>query len=400
MLKKTMKVFQKPFFGGIVLSIITVVITGQSFLLGTKTFQGDIEYTHYNNYKIFTASYFHLIENKDLYQLYPEEHWDYYKYSPTFALLMAPFANLPDTLGLFFWNLLNALVLSLALWKLPFQSVKTRLFILTIILIELITSLQNSQSNALIAGLIVLAFILLEKRQVALASLFIVLTVFIKLFGIVAFALFLFYPDKLKTVACAIGWTLLFLVLPLIVISPDQFSFLYHSWLDLLSSDHSASYGLSVAGWLNSWFEIDMSKNAIALFGAIVLLIPVLKYKFYNDQTFKLLFLSSILIWVVIFNHKAESPTFIIAMTGVSIWFFSQPSKTENLILLILALIFTVLSPTDIFPKGLREDYVRPYVLKAVPCILIWLKVGFDLTTFGLMNRTHERTTKAMGNGG
>jgi hypothetical protein len=382
MLNKTTEILQKPLYVGIILTIITIVITSQSILLGTKKFQGDNEYTHYNNYKIFTASYFHLIENKDLYQLYPEEHWDYYKYSPVFALFMVPLAYLPDVLGLFLWNLLNVLVLFLALWKLPFQSTKTKLFMLAVILIELITSIQNAQSNALIAGLILFAFVFLEKRRVGLASLFIVLTVFIKLFGVVAFLLFLFYPDKLKAVAYTIGWMALFTFLPLLVISPDQLYFLYHSWFNLLAHDQSVSYGLSVAGWLYSWFNIDISKNIIALIGVILLLIPTLKYRSYKEKTFRMLYLSSVLIWVVIFNHKAESPTFIIAMTGVAIWFFAQKRKIEDVILLVLALVFTVLSPTDIFPRGLRNSFIEPYVLKAVPCILIWLKIMFELIIY------------------
>ena len=204
------------------------------------------------------------------------------------------------------------------------------------------------------------------------------------MFGIVAFAIFLFYPEKLKAIAYTIGWTLLFLALPLILISTNQLLFLYRSWFDLLSYDHSVSYGLSTAGWLYSWFGVAINKNIILLLGAIIFLIPALKFKYYEDQTFKTLFLSSILIWVVIFNHKAESATFIIAVAGVAIWFYSQERKIENTILLFLAIIFTVLSPTDLFPKGIRENYVIPYVLKAVPCILIWFKIIYELTTFGM----------------
>jgi hypothetical protein len=382
MLKKITEILQKPLSVGVILTIITIVITGQSILLGPRNFEGSIEYTHYNNYKIFTASYSHLIENKDLYQLYPEEHWDYYKYSPAFALFMAPFAYLPDALGLFLWNLLNVLVLFLALWKLPFQSTKNKLFMLAVILVELVTSIQNAQSNALIAGLILFAFIFLEKKQVGLASLFIVLTVFIKLFGIVAFLLFLFYPDKLKAVAYTIGWMVLFTFLPLLVISSDQLYFLYHSWFNLLAHDQNVSYGLSVAGWLYSWFNIDISKNIIVFVGTILLLIPTLKYRSYKEKTFRILYLSSVLIWVVIFNYKAESPTFIIAMTGVAIWFFAQKRKVEDSILFTLALIFTVLSPTDIFPRGFRNSFIEPYVLKAVPCILIWFKIMFELMIY------------------
>jgi hypothetical protein len=42
-----------------------------------------------------------------------------YKYSPAFALFMAPFAMLSDFFGLPLWNLLNALVLLSAIFYLP-----------------------------------------------------------------------------------------------------------------------------------------------------------------------------------------------------------------------------------------------------------------------------------------
>jgi hypothetical protein len=91
--------------------------------------------------------------------------------------------------------------------------------------------------------------------------------------------------------------------------------------------------------------------------------------------------LASLLIWVVIFNHKAESPTFIIAMCGVSLWFFSVPFRWDNLVLFVMAFVFTSLSPTDIFPKYKRESFVIPYVLKAFPCILIWIKIQYEMMT-------------------
>jgi hypothetical protein len=82
---------------------------------------------------------------------------------------------------------------------------------------------------------------------------------------------------------------------------------------------------------------------------------------------------------MVIFNHMAESPTFIIAVAGVAIWFYSQKPTTLNIALLILAVVFTCLSPTDIFSTYVRKEIFQPYVVKAVPCILIWLKISYDL---------------------
>jgi hypothetical protein len=84
------------------------------------------------------------------------------------------------------------------------------------------------------------------------------------------------------------------------------------------------------------------------------------------------------LIWVVIFNHKAESPTFIIAMAGAAIWYFNSERSTINTVLFILAVIFTSLAPTEIFPREIRVSVFEPYVVKVVPIILIWVKAFAD----------------------
>ena len=101
-LKNKSKLFSNPLFYAGILALVILLLTIQTFLLPPKTFYtGGVEYTHYNNYIIFKQSFFHLTENKDLYRDFPPEHWDYYKYSPTFSVLMAPFALLPDALGLY-----------------------------------------------------------------------------------------------------------------------------------------------------------------------------------------------------------------------------------------------------------------------------------------------------------
>jgi hypothetical protein len=47
-------------------------------------------------------------------------------------------------------------------------------------------------------------------------------------------------------------------------------------------------------------------------------------------------------------------------------------------VLLILVLIFTVFSPTDLFPKFLQAIVVK-YALKALPCFLAWLFISHNL---------------------
>ncbi|GGB92880.1 hypothetical protein GCM10011325_20410 [Dyadobacter sediminis] len=374
---------------------IAVFASLQSYFGGLKSFvEGGHLYTTYNNYIIFKQSFFHLLENKDLYAPFIEEQGDLYKYSPSFALIFGILSILPDVLGLSLWNILNAAVLLYSVYYLPRIDIRTKGLILVFMLVELLTSVQNEQSNALIAGLLIFSFGFLERGKYWMATLCVVSTIFIKVFGIVALALFLLYPNKFKLAYTTAFWVVLFTILPLVVIDWEQFVFLYKSWANLLQNDHSISDGLSVIGWLKSWFGWQVNKTYVSLAGVALFCIPLLKIRSYQHFVFRVLMLSSILIWVVIFNHRAESPTFIIAISGVALWYYAQFPKKENYILLVLAFVFTALSPTDLFPKFIRDEWMKPYVVKAVPCILIWGKIIYDMLFSQLLPR--EKTEKAL----
>jgi hypothetical protein len=270
-----------------------------------------------------------------------------------------------------------------AIWYLPVAGQQKKILIVLSLLIELMTSLQNEQSNGLIAGLIIFSFGFLERNKPALASLAIVFSVFIKLFGIVALVLYLLYPIKRKLFLHTAVCIIIFFALPLLVITPDQLVFQYKSWLNLLAADHTTSYGFSVMGLFVTWFGLEVNKIILALAGFYLMLLPLLiKYKYYGNSRFRILTLASMLIWVVIFNHKAESPTFIIAMSGIAVWFWSGRQNPLRILLFVLALIFTSLSPTDLFPRVIRETVFVPYVAKAVPCIIIWLKIVYEMMVF------------------
>jgi len=56
-----------------------------------------------------------------LYAQYPLEFFDSNHYGPFFSIIIAPFAVLPHPLGLFFWQVLMALALFVAIRKLPLR---------------------------------------------------------------------------------------------------------------------------------------------------------------------------------------------------------------------------------------------------------------------------------------
>jgi len=374
--------------------IVLIFILSSAFisthllLIHGKTFQEEGKrYTYYNNYQIFKYSYYHLIENKDLYKPYPEEHWDLFKYSPSFSLFFGIFTVLPDFMGLNLWNLLNALILLFAVYSLPDIDNRIKGMILLACLTELVTSMQNSQSNALIAGLLILAFGSLERGRNWASSLCIVLSASIKLFGILGFLLFLLFPGKWKSAFWSIFWIVIITLIPLVIIDFNQLKLLYSSWFHLLVNDHSSSYGLSLPGMLNSWFLIPVDKIIILFSGIILLCIPFIRIRNFREYTFRLLILSSLLIWIVIFNHRAESNSYIIAFAGISIWYFTTKKVPLNTVLVIFAFIFISLSPTDIIPRQIRLSFFEPYMLKVLPAVIIWLKITCDLLIFKVNNQ-------------
>lgn len=361
-------------------SILVLAATIQALLPRPKIYhEGGRVYNQYNNYTIFERSFHHLNDQQDLYQLYPEEHWDLYKYTPTFSAFFGIFASCPDWLGLLLWNSLNAFLLLAAIYALPYLSSLHKGGISLFVAIEMMTSIQSEQSNALIAALLLFTLIFLERKKVIWACFCVVAASFIKLFGLVGFALFLLYPNKFKAATWTIIWTILFAALPLCWISLEHYTFLLESYGNLLTQDHSASYGYSVMGILHSWFGYMGSKFLVVGIGILLFLLPFLRIKQYSNWSFRMLALASVLIWIIIFNHKAESPTFIIAMMGIILWYAQSEQAWVHKALLILAFVLTSLSPTDIFPAAIRAAWIHPYALKALPCVLVWLVILYEM---------------------
>jgi len=363
--------------------VFAIAASVLSLNVGSKFTSDDgKEYKRYNNYVIFQTSFDHLIDSKDLYIHHPEDHYDLYKYSPTFSVFFGVFHYMPDWLGLNLWNILNALIFLMAVYYLPHFNSYQKGLILLVSVVELMTSLQNNQSNGLMVGLMIFAFAFLEKDKPIWATLMMVMSVYVKLFSLVGFALFLFYPKKWKSALYSLFWALVLFVIPLLFVGIEQYIFLFKSYLNMLTADHDASYGFSMMGWLHTWFHLDINKLIPLIIGTLLLLIPYLKTSSYKSTAFRYLSLTSILIWVIIFNHKAESPTFIIAMAGMAIWYFMGEKNKLNTTLFILAFVFSSLAPTDIFPVYIRHHIFEPYVVKAVPCILIWMKITWELWSF------------------
>lgn len=289
-------ILQRPALIVALFSILAVSASIQAFNLGKKSFSGSEKiYTHYNNYIIFKQSHFHFLEGEDLYIAHPEEQWDLYKYSPAFSIFFGLFAYLPDGLGLTLWNLFNALFLAWAIYYLPKIPAWKKAFIALFCALELMTSLQNAQSNAMMAAFIIGAFGHLERGKQHWAALFLVASVFVKLFGLVAFALILVYPRFWWTSLWAAFFAILLFFIPLIG-PAGSFWMQYESWWNMLQQDHSQSLGYSLMGLIHLIHPQEIVKTVLPIVGVALFLLSMLPRRRLKLYPYRLLLLASILL--------------------------------------------------------------------------------------------------------
>lgn len=355
---------------------LSLFAVGKSVVLG---------HSHiHNNYFVYKYNFFNVINQHNLYLHQPEHYFDLNHYGPIFSLIIAPFALMPDSVGVVLWVMFNALILLIALQKLP---IKKSHYLLIVLLCahELMTSAANVQINPLIAAFILFSYIFIRTGNDFWAALMIALGMFIKLYGVVGLAFFFFSNNKIKLIVSFIFWSAILFVLPMLISSPAFIVQTYHDWYtDLVSKNTnniaSTREDVSVMGMIRKIAFPHLSNMLVLLPGILLFALSYIRIKLFGNLNYQLLIVASTLIFPVIFSTGSESPTYIIAFVGVAIWYINseRPVSKLDIGLLIFALILTSLSPSDLFPRYLKTHYVDPYALKALPCFLIWIKIIYE----------------------
>lgn len=342
----------------------------------------------HNNYFVFKYNFLHVINQQNLYASYPANYLDFNHYGPVFAFVIAPFALLPDSVGVILWVIFNSWILLKAIQLLPIKQ-EQYLLILLLCAHELMTSAANVQSNPIIVALIVLSFVFIKKEQDFWAALMIALGMFIKLYGVVGLAFFFFSNHKIKLIGSLVFWSVVLFVLPMVISSPAFIVQTYKDWYtDLVDksiyNETSLMADLSFLGFIRKTTGLYINVLYGCAVAGLFLLIALLRQKMHAIKTYQLLILSYVLLCVVLFNTNVESPTYIIGFIGVAIWFVVVEKNRYSYFLMIFAIILTSLSPSDLFPAFIRNTYVIPYALKAFPCILIWFDITYRLLFYKL----------------
>ena len=374
--------FHKPFFSN------PRTLFGLWTLLAVVAGLTKIAPHRHNNFLIFRGVFWHTIQKLSLYDFYPTEYNDHNHYGPIFSLVIAPFAVVPDAIGLLGWLVVLALGMYYAVRRLPLEEGR-QIFLYWFCAHELLTALQMQQFNIAIAAIIIGSFAAIEKGREVTAAFLIVLGTFVKLYGVVGLAFFFFVKRKPRFILALIGWSVVCFVAPMLISSPEYVVGQYVEWYERLAAKNgentfSLMQNISLLGMIRkisgsaSYSDLLVILPGLALFG-----LPYLRFGQYRHLAFRYAILSSVLLFVVLFSTGSESSTYIIPFAGIALWYTTSPWKRSgwDVALLVFAFVLSSLSPSDLFPRSLREAYVLPYALKALPPTLVWLRLSYELLT-------------------
>jgi hypothetical protein len=342
-----------------------------------------------NDFAIFRASFWNLIAGRDLYVLRLDQADDLFKYSPSFALLFAPFAVLPFAVGLFLWNVVNALALFFALrLLLPRDKAAVAQ---ALVFLPTLRSMQSSQSNALVAALIIFAFVCYEREWLWRAGIAIGLGAITKIFPLAALAFALPRPDRVRAILISILTTIVLLALPLLVVSPHVLIGQYQSW-SALEKTETSQLGSSVMGLFRD-AGLNWPAWPIQLLGcAIVLAVLVARLRDWDDRTVRLQFLGFVMVFCVLFNHRAERQSAVIAICGMVIWYLASPRDAWRTSLFVIVYALVSLTGTGFIPGSIKRILVHQ-VRFPIPLTVLWLAMLGELA----LARNARRVTAETG---
>lgn len=339
---------------------------------------------HLNNFRIFRHVFFHLRDGLSLYAYYPEEYFDHNLYGPLFGVLVAPFALLPPVVGLIVWELAMCAILWWVVRKLPLELDK-RMFIYWYVSYELLVALYMAQFNIVICALVLATYCAIRNGDEKWAACFIVLGTLTKLYGIVGLAFIVFSHRKKALLLWLAIWTAVGLLLPLLIASPQYLIGQYAEWFATLADKNSlnaeafyqniSTLGMvhKISGWWGS--DLWMLVPAVVLF-----MLPAVRVRQFANEGFQWALVASVLMCIVLFSTGSESSGYIIAMTGVALWYVTAPwqrSRTDWW-LMVATLVFASFG-SDFLPHSVRYSLIWPYALKALLVTIVWFKLIYEM---------------------
>jgi len=355
------------------------------------TWAVDFSRNRHNNYKIFKYVFWHVLERRNLYLSYPEKYGDSNHYGPLFAVVIAPFALLPDALGGLLWNGFMAGLLYLAIDRMGL-AMERKLLVMLVCSVDLVNANWSNQFNPAIAAVLLLTFASVEEGRSFLAPLWILVGAFVKLYSGVGLLLLLFARNRKAFLVGCVTWSAVLFLLPMALSSPEYVVQTYREWFDSLVEKNGLNVALhsaqdvSIMGAARRLTGLPLPSVWFHAVGIPLVLAPFLRVGQYRHREFRILALASLLMFIVLFSSASENATYVILGVGAGLWLAHQeePFSPRNAFLLF-CLLLSGLAPTDLLSRPVRL-FVNQHALRAIPAAVVWFLLCRDLLMrdFGL----------------
>jgi hypothetical protein len=342
----------------------------------------------FNNFKVFRSVFFHALDRTSLYAAYPAEHADINLYGPVFSLVIAPFAWMPPKVGAICWVMANAALLLYAIGQLPVRR-EWKAAIVLFSAHELMINSTWFQSNALVASCLLLGYAFVQREREGAALFFIMLATFFKLYGMAGLCFLPFSRHPLRFLGWMVAWSIILFLAPAILTGLGFLLRSYPEWGRTLvekaarnNAPDNLYQNVSVMGMIHRIFGWRQMNDLWILVPAAGLFISQFaQRRYWGDVRLELYLLASLLLSVAIFSNSAESPTYIIALPGICLWYLLQPKSRAADIFFAAILVLTTFAYSDLLGSWVRSRLVRPYSLKALPAFAVWCVILVQVHT-------------------
>lgn len=337
-----------------------------------------------NNYYIYEGVFNHFLAQVTLYGHYPAEYFDMNHYGILFALLIAPFAIMPDFIGLLLWVVGGVWLLYYAISKLPIERRYKNLIIL-LMLPELFLSVTYQQFGIAMLAMIILTLGYVERGRHWLSTLLIAVGTFVKIYMLGALAFFFFAKRKWSFVGWFALWCVVLFLLPMLFSSPGYVLSQYVDWGAAITAKSGSNMfseyqNISLLGFVRKTTGCATYDDMWIMGGGLLLfLVPYFRVGQYKNSAFRLMFLSSVLMFLVLFSSGSESCSYLMAIVAVGMWWAVTPYGHTVVAYLLLGLSVASCLATNLLPSEFYHEVFRLYALKSLPFTFVWLRILYEM---------------------
>lgn len=349
-------------------------------------------------FPIFATGSMHWWADVSLYEDYAP--LDYYRYPPLFAILFSPFAVLGSTLGGILWSWFSLGLFCLGLHRFErdvladqFTSI-ARISFYLLALFGALRGFWNAQANAVIVALILFGASAIRREKWWLASLFLCLSVSLKLTPIpLLLLLCALWPRQL------IGRSLLLLFLsfliPFLTRPPGivwqqyvawgtQMQSLAHErwpgfrdgWTVFIVFEHLWQFGSGLPDLKAPLDSMIYSVIQLVTGGLTLLWCLRLKRNCSNSQTVLMGTLAMGTCWLMLFGPATEHPTYVFLAPFLA-WALTLRNTSYRWLLILSGVFILVLGWRAVTASFWN---VAPWLILTLPvgtlCFTIWLMVS------------------------